>query len=875
MSPDDPKYPFSQYLVYVYKQNPSPSVGGFLGFTLAPPGKKAIEEARAAEASAIASSVLQKFTTANQPTSPTETAPVATASPIEALPGVTVSPTETAPVATNREQLRLPAENNSVVERDTPLWLLLPLFVVSIGGILLWWFLKRRPLSDGETDSLAESTSSPSIAATDDPSIAFPLNNGNGTQTNGKSHLTEDTNSTVSNVIEDITANKAATAKGGTSILSAFAAKSSHTAVTNTATVSSTAEIISLDSGEVAWDIEAPVAVVNTSYPQMPNISELAADTKPATNEETDSLPELPDIETDSFSELLEMPEEALNLELATAPETDSLSELLEIPEEALNLELATESEPETDSFSELLEMPEEALNLELATAPEADSFSELLEMPEEALNLELATAPETDSFSELLEMPEEALNLELATAPETDSFSELLEMPEEALNLELATAPETDSFSELLEIPEEALNLELATAPETDSFSELLEIPEEALNLELATAPETDSFSELLEIPEEALNLELATAPETDSFSELLEIPEEALNLELATAPETDSFSELLEMSEEALNLELATETETETDSFSELLEMSEEALNLELATAPETDSASELLEMPEEALNVIADEAEPTANLTEKISQVLPTPEDNIAKTVSKVSEVTAEDVALAAGTSIGTWATGYELKNNLDSEAEGQTNTEEFANLSDANNVSSRVVLTPRTPKWAYVSWYVSETQKKALRQQGDSLLAVRLYDVTDIDLSYQSPHLIQQYECEEATHDRYVAIPAGDRDYMIEIGYATKGDRWLPIARSVTVRIFTRPHTDFWFVADTELIIHGATEPDAKVSIDGHPIKLKQDGTFHLRIPFSDKLIDYLITASAANGKQTKTIHKKYSQDTSDS
>jgi phosphate transport system substrate-binding protein len=72
-----------------------------------------------------------------------------------------------------------------------------------------------------------------------------------------------------------------------------------------------------------------------------------------------------------------------------------------------------------------------------------------------------------------------------------------------------------------------------------------------------------------------------------------------------------------------------------------------------------------------------------------------------------------------------------------------------------------------------------------------------------------------------------------------------------------------------------VADAELIIHGATEPGATVNIAGKPITLKSDGTFHLRVPFSEELIDYLITVSAANGKQTTSLHKQFSQETLES
>ncbi len=44
--------------------------------------------------------------------------------------------------------------------------------------------------------------------------------------------------------------------------------------------------------------------------------------------------------------------------------------------------------------------------------------------------------------------------------------------------------------------------------------------------------------------------------------------------------------------------------------------------------------------------------------------------------------------------------------------------------------------------------------------------------------------------------------------------------------------------------FWFILDCELIVYGATEPDAKVTVQGRPIILRQDGTFSLRFSIPD-------------------------------
>jgi len=48
----------------------------------------------------------------------------------------------------------------------------------------------------------------------------------------------------------------------------------------------------------------------------------------------------------------------------------------------------------------------------------------------------------------------------------------------------------------------------------------------------------------------------------------------------------------------------------------------------------------------------------------------------------------------------------------------------------------------------------------------------------------------------------------------------------------------------PARKFWMVVNTELIVYGATEPDAKVTVQGAPIKLRPDGTFSLRFALPD-------------------------------
>jgi uncharacterized protein len=72
--------------------------------------------------------------------------------------------------------------------------------------------------------------------------------------------------------------------------------------------------------------------------------------------------------------------------------------------------------------------------------------------------------------------------------------------------------------------------------------------------------------------------------------------------------------------------------------------------------------------------------------------------------------------------------------------------------------------------------------------------------------------------------------------------------------------------------FWLIADAELIVYGATEPDANVTIAGRPVALNPDGTFRFHMSFQDGVIDFPIFAVAADGEQNRSIHMKFERQT---
>ncbi|HAC62462.1 MAG TPA: Rho termination protein [Cyanothece sp. UBA12306] len=360
------------------------------------------------------------------------------------------------------------------------------------------------------------------------------------------------------------------------------------------------------------------------------------------------------------------------------------------------------------------------------------------------------------------------------------------------------------------------------------------------------------------------------------------------------------------------------------------------------------------------------------------------------------------------------VGSWESTPSLSSSID---------DQLGDLPDSYG-ENRIVLLPRDPQWCYAYWDISPESKAELQRQGGQQLALRLYDVTNINFNYQTPNSIQEYFCEEFAFEWYLPIPFSERDYIVDIGYRCFDGRWLVLARSFPVRVppvypsdwvedifvtidwdeelrnrvifkLVPPHHSqggrpvdhqianmaervdssvfgsiqhipgsvissfvhqeeitsyllpsgigmltlptlsgvnmsglnmsglnmsglnmsgvnmsglnmsglnmsglnmsglnmsgfgfsssaiperprkFWLVADAELIVYGATEPDAIVTIGGHPIKLNADGTFRFQISFQDGTLDYPIMAVAADGEQTRSIHLQFSRETPES
>lgn len=76
---------------------------------------------------------------------------------------------------------------------------------------------------------------------------------------------------------------------------------------------------------------------------------------------------------------------------------------------------------------------------------------------------------------------------------------------------------------------------------------------------------------------------------------------------------------------------------------------------------------------------------------------------------------------------------------------------------------------------------------------------------------------------------------------------------------------------RPRS-FWLVADAELIVYGATDPQARLTIGSEDVPLSAEGTFRIQVPFRDGEQLYPIEACAGDGEQKRNITMQFQRTT---
>ena len=72
--------------------------------------------------------------------------------------------------------------------------------------------------------------------------------------------------------------------------------------------------------------------------------------------------------------------------------------------------------------------------------------------------------------------------------------------------------------------------------------------------------------------------------------------------------------------------------------------------------------------------------------------------------------------------------------------------------------------------------------------------------------------------------------------------------------------------------FWFMVNAELIIYGATEPSAKVTLDGREIPLRPDGSFSFRFALPDGHYELPAVAISGDGTEARAADLRFDRQT---
>jgi len=232
-------------------------------------------------------------------------------------------------------------------------------------------------------------------------------------------------------------------------------------------------------------------------------------------------------------------------------------------------------------------------------------------------------------------------------------------------------------------------------------------------------------------------------------------------------------------------------------------------------------------------------------------------------------------------------------------------------------------NQIYLLIRDPYWIYSYWEISRGHEENMfaklgndRSQIKSIL--RVYDVTE---SSSNPPYFDITLQNMADH-WFINVGA-NRSYFVEIGLLHADGRFLALAKSNLVTtprdamsdvideewmsidfnklyalsggfelgkssmelkklmqerlqkavssgsggaspIRLKKERSFWFVMNCELIVYGATEPSAKVTLQGKEVKLRPDGTFTLRFALPDGKIVLDAVAKSADGIEERKI-----------
>ena len=233
------------------------------------------------------------------------------------------------------------------------------------------------------------------------------------------------------------------------------------------------------------------------------------------------------------------------------------------------------------------------------------------------------------------------------------------------------------------------------------------------------------------------------------------------------------------------------------------------------------------------------------------------------------------------------------------------------------------------------WEVTPASIEQAKKVLGNDFNSSKTILRVYEVTNIIFNGRNAHSSFDIILENLLRSWYINVPLSEKNWIVDIGILAPSGKYFLLSRSNAVATpadsisntdyeewmdsaeswkmyttragansknragtcgiygaedrafeassagvsslagpvrFENKASAFWLKAGTEIIVYGATEPDARVTINGNPVRLNADGSFSTRFALTDGLHLLDISGRSASGNYKKTFKLRVTQET---
>lgn len=133
---------------------------------------------------------------------------------------------------------------------------------------------------------------------------------------------------------------------------------------------------------------------------------------------------------------------------------------------------------------------------------------------------------------------------------------------------------------------------------------------------------------------------------------------------------------------------------------------------------------------------------------------------------------------------------------------------------------NYNETKIVAMAKDPEWIYCYWEVNNGLKSHI-DLDQYKVALRVYDVTEIEFNGENAHSFFDLEVESTSEKLYIKVPEPNRSYCIDLGYIDQEGKFSVIARSNIIAIprlgVSDKYDEHWMTVEELFVLSGGYSP----------------------------------------------------------